>query len=139
MASDTRYIFAIDAYTPATIPMERLAEYIGELAVLLGETKSVHFVELVEGSTGVALRVEREATPKVADRLNRVRVGQATREALDAYTKLNTLLQNDDASAVLREADQTAEIIEFPGAKSGEEPVFGPFNQAGSESIISKA
>jgi hypothetical protein len=43
---DTEYRFLIaDSYTPATIPMERLAAYIGALAQLLGEGANVHLAE----------------------------------------------------------------------------------------------
>ena len=31
------YRFSIDAYTPATMPMARLAEYMAQLALILGE------------------------------------------------------------------------------------------------------
>jgi hypothetical protein len=50
MAGSSEYRLKIDVYTPATIPMARLAEYMQEFAVLLGEAKSVHFVRLEEGS-----------------------------------------------------------------------------------------
>jgi len=38
--------FVIDAYSPETLPMSRLAEYMAQLATLLGEKDHVHFVEL---------------------------------------------------------------------------------------------
>ena len=38
------YLFRInDSYTTATIPMERLGEYVSTLAKLLGEIPNVHF------------------------------------------------------------------------------------------------
>ena len=39
----TEYRFKIDAYTPQTMPLVRLAEYMAELAQLLGEPTAVHF------------------------------------------------------------------------------------------------
>ena len=41
------YRLKIDAYTPETMPMGRLAEYMADLAVILGERAAVHFVQLV--------------------------------------------------------------------------------------------
>lgn len=40
----TIYRFKIDAYSPDTMPMARLAQYMGELAVLLGEREAVHSI-----------------------------------------------------------------------------------------------
>ena len=34
--------FTIDAFTPSTIPLLRLAEYMQDFAILLGNEKSVH-------------------------------------------------------------------------------------------------
>jgi hypothetical protein len=42
----------IDAFTPSTIPLLRLAEYLHDFAILLGNEKSVHPGERLEqGST----------------------------------------------------------------------------------------
>lgn len=54
MTMDDEYVFWIDAYTPATIPMERLAEYLTALAKMLGHGGSVHFNRLEKGSTKVS-------------------------------------------------------------------------------------
>lgn len=51
------YRFQIDAYTPETITMARLAEYMTYLAQVLGETASVHFDRLL-GSSRKAVGVE---------------------------------------------------------------------------------
>ena len=34
-----------DSFTPATLPMARLAEYLADLATVLGEKEHVHFLE----------------------------------------------------------------------------------------------
>jgi hypothetical protein len=45
------YRFRIeDSYTPATLPMERLADYIAVLARLLGDQANVHFRGVEHGS-----------------------------------------------------------------------------------------
>ena len=61
----TEYRFKIDAYSPETIPMARLAEYMSDLAVLFGNRENVHFVQLEPGSTTLLQRIEYEAVPKV--------------------------------------------------------------------------
>ena len=42
------YRFHIEAYSPDTMPMARLADYLADLAKMLGQEKSVHFLK-VEG------------------------------------------------------------------------------------------
>ena len=61
--------FKIDVFTPDTLPMERLAEYMLQFAMLLGETERVHFVDVSRGSAVLRARVEDVAVPKVERRL----------------------------------------------------------------------
>ena len=116
------YRFKIDAYTPATIPMARLAQYMGQLATLLGERDGVHFRGLTKGSTILNARVDREAAPKVHNRVVAVRAGDASAEAQRDFNALNTLLRADNAIGVLRDAAlRGAVIIRFPGRELTEE------------------
>lgn len=124
------YRFRIDAYTPDTMPMARLAEYLAELATVLGEPASVHLVRLEPGSTVLVHEIEREAVPKVRERTTSVRRGRGPRDAVRAYHAINKLLREDDGIGVLQE--QTgAEIIRFPGREETEEK-FAAIRQHGS-------
>src|SRR5262249_48003725 len=114
------FYFWIDAFTPATIPMARLAEYMAELAAMLGEAASVHFVRLKRGSTAIVHRVEYEAVPKVRERATAVRRGDAPRDALRAYENVNKMLRDDNGTAALKEGNN-AIIIPFPGIRNAEE------------------
>src|SRR2546429_112828 len=42
----SEYRFKIDAYSPDTMPLNRLAEYLKDLSVLFGESQSVHLVKI---------------------------------------------------------------------------------------------
>jgi hypothetical protein len=117
----TEFYFWIDAFTPATIPMARLAEYMTELATMLGEPASVHFVKLKRGSTGIVHKVQSEAVPTVRDRARAVRRGDAPRDALRAYENINKMLRDNNGTGALKEEDTDAVIIPFPGIKSAEE------------------
>jgi hypothetical protein len=118
--SATEFYFWIDAFTPATIPMARLAEYMAELATLLGEPASVHFVKLKRGSTGIVHKIQSEAVPKVRERARAVWRGEAPRDALRAYENVNKMLRDDNGTGALKESTD-AVIIPFPGIKSAEE------------------
>jgi hypothetical protein len=93
----TEYRFKIDAYSPDTMPMARLAQYMAELATLLGEQNAVHFKRVTKGSTVLNARVDREATPKVRDRVAAVRAGDGGSEPRRAFNTLNRLLRDDNA------------------------------------------
>ena len=127
------YRFKIDAaYTPETMPMARLAEYIRELSTLLGNQDKVHFDRLEEGSTVPIIRVDHEAFPKVEERLNGVEEGQdAPPIAIKAYQNINKHLAADNATGSLF-THTGQEIIYFPGCERPQALGFGPFNQEGA-------
>lgn len=108
------YRFEIEPYTPATMPLGRLAAYLEQLAILLGEDKSVHLVRLEAGSTVLVHQVDAEAIPKIEERTAAVRRGEGAPDAMRAYKGLNRLLREDNGSGVLREKGG-AELIQFPG------------------------
>jgi len=125
------YRFKIDAYTPDTIPMARLAEYMHELSDMLGEPTAVHFERLEPGSTVLVHRIEREAVPKVRERVSNVRRGEGPREALRAYRTINRFLRDDNAVGFLQDKKSRAVIIRFPGREEAEEK-FASVRQHGS-------
>jgi hypothetical protein len=127
----TEYRFRIDVYTPETMPMGRLAQYMAELADLLGERTAVHFRRLTKGSTVLNAKVDREAAPKVRDRVSSVRAGGAPAESMRAYNALNKLLRDDNAIGVLRDAAPRGIIVRFPGREMAEEK-FAAIRQHGS-------
>ena len=108
------YKFKIDAYTPDTMPMARLANYLAELSTLLGETPYVHLARLEAGSTVIVHKINSEALPKVQARTAAIRRGEGQILEMKAYKRINTLLREDNGTGVLLENDN-AEIIRFPG------------------------
>lgn len=115
------YRLKIDAFTPDTMPMARLAEYMQELAQMLGEPNAVHFRKLERGSTVLVQRIDTEAIPKVRARVTDVRRGEAPRDALRSYATINKYLRDDNAVAALREGRKGAVVIRFPGREEAEE------------------
>lgn len=85
-----RYRFVIDeSFTPDTLPMWRLAEYMTDMADLLGEKSYVHFVQIEGGSTVLVQDVEHEAYP--------VRVegnGRWFRDAMGSWTMKSFLISS---------------------------------------------
>jgi hypothetical protein len=133
MAPSTRqeYRFKITAYTPTTIPMERLAEYMLELAILLGRTEHVHFVRLNKGSTVLVHKIDPEAIPEIEDRVAGAREGEGPSDAIRAVRNINQKLREDNGSGVLARGPRGATIIKFPG-KEEKDLDFGVISEEGS-------
>jgi len=127
------YTLYIRAYSPETIPMARLAQYMQNLAAMLGHEAAVHFQSLKAGSTQLVTRIDHEDVPKVATHLAQVRRGEGSPEATKAQNEIDRLLAEDNATGfVYEDDDESAEIIVFPGATRPRPTVYGPFNQEGS-------
>lgn len=129
---DKEYRFRIaDSFTPGTLPMERLGEYMTALAKLLGEGESVHFQKLVEGSAVLVAGVDPPARPKVRERIRGVHDGSGPKDALKAFAELDEMLRRDNATGALLD-DTDAIVVPFPGRLRPEPLVFGPFRQDGT-------
>lgn len=124
------YRLNIDVFSIESLPMSRLAEYMAELARLLGEQERVHFSHLEPGSTVLVSNIEEPAVPKVTERLQKVREGHGPKDAMQAYRALDTLLAKDNALATLTE--NGAEVIQFPGRMRPKPLKYGPFREEGS-------
>lgn len=124
--------FRISAYSPETIPMARLAEYMSDLATILGSQERVHFVRLDPSSTVLVQEVEFEAIPKVTERLEGIRSRTAPQDAINAYTNIDRRLAEDNATGAIVAAETDTKIIEFPGRDRTQEGIYGPITQPGS-------
>ena len=134
MDHDERLIFYIDAYSPDSIPMAKLAEYMADFASLLGRDHAVHFAGLQKGSTKIAARVEFEDVPKVTARLNEIRRGNSTKDTAKIFDQIDNRLANDNAIGrvyVEREQGELNELLAFPGRTRPKAQSYGPFNQEG--------
>lgn len=131
MSKRDEYRFKIDVFTVDSLPMSRLAEYMAELAKLLGEPECVHFSHMETGSAVLVSDIEQPAVPKVTERLHAVTKGRGPDDAVKAYKALDNLLANDGAVGTLS-TPGNAEIINFPGRERPKPICFGPFSEHGS-------
>jgi hypothetical protein len=129
---DSEYRLRIaDSYTPATLPMKRLAEYVAAFAKLLGEEKSVHFGGIENGSAVLVASVDQPSRPIVSDRVRGIRDGTAPKDVLKIFDDLDDMLREDNATAALM-GDVDNVVVSFPGRTRAERLVFGPFRQEGT-------
>jgi len=123
------YRFEIDAFSPETIPLSRLAQYLGDLAKIMGENASVHLNRIDKGSTVPVIRVDWEAEPKVRERIRAVKFDEGALEARRAYKEINKRLVEDNANGVLVDPSMS-KVISFPGRDAANQPEFGPITQS---------
>ena len=124
------YRFEIDAFTPETIPLARLSQYLADVARMMGQEASVHLSRVAKGSTVPVISVDWEAEPKVRERLHAVKVNEGPAEARRAYKEINKRLVEDNANGVLIDPAST-KVIRFPGRDGANQPQFGPISQSG--------
>jgi len=129
MAGGRQFVFEITPFAPETMPMSRLADYMADLAQLLGNEQSVHFIDLSKGSARLAYSVDADAIPKVSDRVQKARIGQGPQEAVNAISRINRKLADDGGDGRIVETNG-AEVIEFPGKKEQDTAFEGHVVQA---------
>lgn len=116
--------FSIDAFSPETISMSRLADYMLALSKFLGTPESVHFDRVDEGSLQLVYWTEPSTSDDVLARQQAISEGSADPTLVAAYEKVNDLLEEDEASAIL---DHQSNVVDFPGSRRPTCPSFGPF------------
>lgn len=135
MSDDRRLTFYIDAYSPATIPMARLAEYMADFAALLGTQNRAYFEGLESGSTKIVSRVAYEDVPKVTTRLRDISRGDLTKETAKLFQQIDDRLANDNAVGSIVALDAqghpAGEVLAFPGRTRPNRQSYGPFTQEG--------
>jgi hypothetical protein len=133
MADQFRYIFKIEGrYKIATLPMERLAQYMADLSKMLGEPERVHFVELRESSIGLVHVVEPEFSHAIDERLDAIERGVADATSMSAYRALDKKLRADESFATYATERGPATVLRFPGTLGPEPVVYNGIPQRGS-------
>lgn len=131
MPRPKKYVFKIAGYTPDSLPMERLALYLGDLAKMLGEPESIHFVDITKGSAKLSWEVDGPAQPIIDGRIHDIAQGDADVLYLDAYRSLNRRLREDKTTAELFPEGEAA-LLPFPGASAPEPVSFTGVPKVGS-------
>ena len=120
----------IDAFTPDTLPMSRLAEYLKPFAVMLGSEATVHFEGVFAGSATCRAFVEPQDAPKVRERVQGIPSKTAPRSAMKAYSDIDELLAKDNAIGHI--AIDGHSLLEFPGRRRAKQEIIGPVRRSTS-------
>jgi hypothetical protein len=132
MTKRYEYIFRIDAFRPETLPMARLADYMQDLAALLGEVAHVHFKRLDGGSVALVQDIEQPAYASVRTRLQSLERGEPAPDVVKAFNSLDARLAQDNAVGTLTCGADGVEVVRFPGRERPQPLKYGSFRQQGS-------
>lgn len=125
--------FRIDAYSPATMPLARLARYLHNLGTVLGESDGVHLVGVEDENTVPLLAVDPEAYPKLRTQVEAAIHGRGSARALKARKAIETDLAEDNADYAELVDEDGARLLHFTGdTTDNDEPEYGPFRQSGT-------
>lgn len=131
MSKANEYTLRIDSFTPATMPMARLAEYMAALADLVGFKETTHFERIESGSARLVSWIEQQDAPKVEQRLLSANAGKPPKDVERAFKFLDDMLAADNAiGELINPAGHV--LIPFPGRTRPKLLTFPAFNQDGS-------
>lgn len=125
------YRFKIDAYSPETMPLSVLANYLHDLAEMLGEDKSTHLIRIEDGCTCPIMLIDREAQPKIEKRVREIESGDAPPKAMEAFHRISRRLREDNAESGAIIGPTGDNLIIFP-VREEASPGYGPFKQPGA-------
>jgi len=117
MDSPTAYEFVMDRFTPDTIPMKRLAQYLDKLSDLLGcKEEHIHFKKITKGSARPALIVDEVVAAEVARNLHAAN-DHSWAQGARTRKEINRMLLEDGQVAYLR-VTHGPKVMEFSGRKT---------------------
>jgi len=111
------YVLRIKGFTPDTLPLSRLGEYLSALSELVGPEAPAHFDRVTKGSAKLKVKILEDAAPSIEVRVRFASVAEPNSEPRRAYERIQSLLRDDQTSAEFR-PEKGAVILAFPGAKN---------------------
>lgn len=121
MADFEELSFVIPGYTPETMPLGRLIEYLQQMAVVLGDPTNLHLVEIRHSSVAPVLHAPKAIALEARERASRVPRGDGTKRQVDAYNRIRRMVRRDASGteysgrpALLKTAERV--ILEIPAA-----------------------
>lgn len=115
MQFGTEYRLVLEGFTPDTIPMSRLAEYLRQMAKMLGYEGAVHFQRVENNCTALVAKIDPRTAGKVRAQVRAIREKKAPADAMNASAAINRMVAEDKTTGLLRE--QKGVVIRFPGTR----------------------
>jgi hypothetical protein len=121
-----------EEWTPLTIPMARLVEYLADLAAMLGHEDHVHLRTVEDGSTQPIVYMHPEVYEAAIAQMHAAQRGEGPDKANAAYRRINDRLITDNGIAEFVDIEKKAKILEFPGRNLSRFKAIKPIREQAS-------
>jgi hypothetical protein len=105
--------FLIPAYTPETMPLDRLLQYLQQIGEVIGFAHDMHLVRIDPSSTKPVFHVPIPVATQARDRAAAVRRGDGTRTQQAAYNRIRQMVRSDGGKPASLK-DRSGVILDFP-------------------------
>ena len=115
MADFEELEFVIPAYTPETMPLDRLLQYLQQIGEVVGATSDMHLVRIDASSTKPVFHIPAPVAAEARERIAAVRSGNGTQVQRTAFDRIRRMVRRDGGQPA-RLSDRTGVILDFPPA-----------------------
>lgn len=124
-----RFKFTVPGYSPETMPLDRLMEYLRELGVVLGNPGDLHLVGVEKGSTRPVLAMRHDVAVKARHHAREVAEGGGSARRREAYHSIRRMVAQDGGKPAVLKAPRGAIILKFLSVDIGLDQVINALRQ----------
>lgn len=124
-----RFKFTLPGYTPDTMPLNRLMEYLNQLSIVLGSPGDLHLVGIEKGSTRPVLAMRHDVAHRARNNARAVAEGGGSANRRQAFHTIRRMVAEDGGETAVLKAPKGAVILKFPSAAIGEDQVVNSLRQ----------
>jgi len=109
--------FVIPAYTPETMPLDRLLQYLKEVGDVVGLAHDMHLVRIETSSTRPVFRMPVSVARQARETGASVQRGDGTTRQRAAYQRIRQMVERDSGAKPASLSDKRGVILDFPPLK----------------------
>jgi hypothetical protein len=128
MADLERFEFTVPGYTPETMPLDRLIEYLEQLSVVLGEASELHLVGIEKSSVRPVLVMRHDVATRARARASEVRQGGGSARRRGAFDRIRHMVSEDGGAPASLKAPE-GQILEFSKVDIGADQIVHAVRQ----------
>jgi hypothetical protein len=123
MADLERFKFTVPGYSPETMPLDRLMEYLNQLSIVLGSPGDLHLVAVEKGSTRPVLAMRHDVAQKARHHAREVAQGGGSQRRREAFETIRRMVAKDGGKPAILRAPE-GQILKFPSVDIGQDQVI---------------
>lgn len=129
MADLEHFKFTVPGYTPETMPLDRLMEYLNQLSVVLGHPGDLHLVAVEKGSTRPVIAMRHDIAVKARHNAREVAQGGGSVRRREAFDRIRHMVSEDGGKPAVLKEPKGAVILKFPSVDIGQDQVIQSLRQ----------